>query len=178
MDDTGSDMKPLLLAFMFASLAFSACKKDYDDLPIIEQPEPPEVTTLRSDTRQLYSRAELVVDDVQVQHLLVSFKGGGIGGVERSLDEAEILAAQLYAQIKSGEDFDAMVKKHTNDQYPGIYNLTQRGSGDASNNVFHRRDMVAGFGEVGFRLEVGEVGVTQYHPEKSPYGYHIIKRIK
>jgi parvulin-like peptidyl-prolyl isomerase len=37
---------------------------------------------------------------------------------------------------------------------------------------------VLAFGEVGFRLIPGEIGVATFHPVKSPYGYHIIKRLK
>jgi parvulin-like peptidyl-prolyl isomerase len=38
--------------------------------------------------------------------------------------------------------------------------------------------MVAAFGDVGFQLEVGEVGMAVYDPVKSKYGWHIIKRLK
>ena len=38
--------------------------------------------------------------------------------------------------------------------------------------------MVAGFGDVGWRLQVGEVGVAPFHSRKSPYGWHIIKRVQ
>jgi hypothetical protein len=41
-----------------------------------------------------------------------------------------------------------------------------------------RDDMVPGFGEVGFSLAVGEVGLLEYDPVKSPFGYHIIKRVQ
>ena len=42
----------------------------------------------------------------------------------------------------------------------------------------NRLVMVPAFGDVGFGLKVGEIGVAEYHPRKSPYGYHIIKRTK
>ena len=38
--------------------------------------------------------------------------------------------------------------------------------------------MVAAFGDVGFKLDVGEVGMAPYDPAKSKYGWHIIKRLK
>ena len=34
------------------------------------------------------------------------------------------------------------------------------------------------FGDVGFELEVGEIGMADYDPEKSQYGWHIIKRLE
>ena len=154
-----------------------SCKKE-DDFVYVPQPDSPEVLAMRADIKVINARAEQQVDDIQIQHLLVSFKGSSIPGMSRSLDEAEQLTAQLWGKLKAGEDFDALVKKHTNDQYPGFYNMTQRGAGDIANNLYRRSDMVASFGEVGFRLEVGEIGIALYHPEKSPFGYHIIKRLK
>jgi parvulin-like peptidyl-prolyl isomerase len=38
--------------------------------------------------------------------------------------------------------------------------------------------MVPVFGDVGFSLKVNEIGLGEYDPKKSKYGWHIIKRIK
>lgn len=38
--------------------------------------------------------------------------------------------------------------------------------------------MVGAFGNVGFPLKVGEVGLAEYDPTESKYGWHIIKRLK
>jgi parvulin-like peptidyl-prolyl isomerase len=38
--------------------------------------------------------------------------------------------------------------------------------------------MVPGFGDVGWRLKVGEVGVAPNHSIDSPFGWHIIKRLR
>jgi parvulin-like peptidyl-prolyl isomerase len=38
--------------------------------------------------------------------------------------------------------------------------------------------MVPAFGNVGFKLEVGEIGIADYDPLTSKYGYHIIKRVR
>ena len=45
-------------------------------------------------------------------------------------------------------------------------------------NVHPRNGMVPAFGNVGFALEVGEVRIADQDSRNSPYGYHIIKRIK
>lgn len=37
--------------------------------------------------------------------------------------------------------------------------------------------MVPAFGDVGFPLKVGEIGVSKYDPQNSPSGWHIIKRL-
>jgi parvulin-like peptidyl-prolyl isomerase len=38
--------------------------------------------------------------------------------------------------------------------------------------------MVKSFGDVGFRLKVGEIGVATWDATASPFGWHIIKRVK
>jgi parvulin-like peptidyl-prolyl isomerase len=38
--------------------------------------------------------------------------------------------------------------------------------------------MVPAFGDVGFQLDAGQVGMASYDRDKSPYGWHIIKRLK
>lgn len=136
------------------------------------------VTDLRTHIADLEKRPERKADEIQVQHLLVAHKDAGIGGVTRTLEEAEKLAGQLLAEIQKGGNFDALVKKHTNDAHPGIYGMTMKGSGDRAKNVYARKGMVAAFGDVGWRLDVNEVGVAPFHATKSPYGFHIIKRLK
>jgi parvulin-like peptidyl-prolyl isomerase len=38
--------------------------------------------------------------------------------------------------------------------------------------------MIPAFGNVGFALRVGGIGMAEYDAQQSPYGWHIIKRIK
>jgi parvulin-like peptidyl-prolyl isomerase len=114
---------------------------------------------------------------VRLQHILIGFKGTVPGkDITRSQEEAQELAAQLLDRAKKGEDFDALVKKYTDDQYPGVYALANRmvtpGEGE-----FSRDRMIPAFGDVGFPLQIGEIGMAQYDPGRSPYGWHIIKRI-
>jgi hypothetical protein len=116
-------------------------------------------------------------DVVVVQHILISFKGkvGKDKGVTRTKKEAEALATELFERAKT-EDFDALVKEYTNDSYPGIYKMTNRGAprmGDAT----PRSGMVRAFGDVAFSLDVGEIGMADYSATSSPYGWHIIKRL-
>lgn len=123
----------------------------------------------------LMARPEIDAREVEVQHLLVSFAGSGVPTATRSREEAESLAAQLFTRIQEGADFGALIEKYTDDSPPGIYGMTQ---GEAAPGLYPRRGMVAAFGDVGWRLSVGEVGVAPYDPEKSPFGWHLIKRLK
>lgn len=121
---------------------------------------------------------------ITVQHCLISFAGAGPGGATRSMEEAEALAQELFEKAKAGEDFGRIVTKYTDDSAPGIYKMANEGfEGDTtpmvtSNKIFRRKDMVAAFGDTGFPLEVGDYGMSVYDPEKSPYGWHIVKRIR
>ena len=104
--------------------------------------------------------------------------------IQRSKTEAEALAKTLLERAQGGEDFDALVKEYTDDAHPGIYQMANffsqpDMSPDAvEDKIFPRSRMVNAFGDVGFPLEVGEIGMANYDPNTSKYGWHIIKRIK
>ena len=117
---------------------------------------------------------------VTVQHILIAFKGSlPDPKVTRSREEAEKLALQVFERAKAGQDFAAMVKMYTNDSYPGIYKMTNRDvTPDRSKQEYSRTGMVRAFGDVGFSLEVGGVGLAVYDPATSRFGWHIIKRLE
>ena len=119
-------------------------------------------------------------DRVAVQHILIAFKGS-IPNEEviRNKDEAKKLAKEIFERAKKGEDFDALVKEYTDDQHPGIYKMSNIGiSPDASKQEYPRARMVRAFGDVSFKLGVNDIGLAEYDPEASKYGWHIIKRIE
>ncbi|MBP1659734.1 MAG: prsA [Candidatus Aminicenantes bacterium] len=117
-------------------------------------------------------------EHITVQHILIAFKGSlPDPKVTRSQADAETLALKIFERAKAGEDFDAMVKTYTNDAYPGIYKMSNRDVAPGSGE-FPRTRMVKAFGDVGFGLEVGGVGLAVYDPGTSKYGWHIIKRLE
>lgn len=145
-----------------------------------QEPEKQEtpLETLRKDIDELNAKPELKVDEIQVQHLLIGHNRAGLPGVTRTVEEAEQLTAEIWQKVKEGADFDALVKEHTNDSHPGIYGMTMRGPGDRNKMIFPRNGMVPAFGNVGWRLNVGEAGVAAYDQRTSPYGWHIVKRLR
>jgi len=116
-------------------------------------------------------------DVVTVQHVLISFKGKSNKPVERSKKEAEKLAWEIFDRAVAGEDFDALVAEYTDDSHPGVYSMTNRGTARLANHT-PREGMAVSFGDVSFRIDVGEVGIAKFHAELSPYGWHIIKRLE
>jgi peptidyl-prolyl cis-trans isomerase C len=115
---------------------------------------------------------------VQVQHILIGFSGSVPGKpITRTQAEARKLANEILKRARKGENFDELVKKYTDDQAPGIYGMSNIGVTPAQGE-FSRTGMVQSFGDVGFSLKVGKIGMASYDPAKSKFGYHIIKRLK
>jgi parvulin-like peptidyl-prolyl isomerase len=112
---------------------------------------------------------------IEIQHVLISFAGTGTKA-RRSQAEAAELAATTLARANAGEDFDALVRELTDDSPPGIYRLSNKGVSPASGE-YPRDRMVAAFGNIGFGLGVGDIGMAGFDPGTSPYGWHIIKRL-
>ena len=115
---------------------------------------------------------------ITVQHVLIGFKGSVPGkDIARSQEEARTLAYAILERARKGESFIGLVKQYTDDAAPGIYSMSNTnvppGQGE------HRRTgMVRGFGDMSFGLEVGEFGIADFDPQASPYGWHVIKRLK
>ena len=117
-------------------------------------------------------------DRIEVQHILIAFTGTLPGKpIQRSQQEAKALAYDILARAKKGEDYDALVKQYTDDSAPGIYGMSNLGMPPLQGE-YPRDKMVRAFGDVGFKLKVGEIAVADYDPKTSPFGYHIIKRVK
>jgi hypothetical protein len=176
-------MKPGFLAasLLLTASALCACSGDAEDAPAPAQPDQQLVQQMKLAIAELEKRPEHGEGELTIQHLLVGV-AGALPNVKRTESEAEGLAADLYARAKGGEDFDTLVKNFTDDEHPGIYTMSLTVSDQPK--VYRRDEMtVAAFGDVAWRLAVGELGVAPYDGDvpgkpKSPYGYHVIKRLK
>jgi len=116
---------------------------------------------------------------ITLKHILIAFEGAERSEQKRSKAEAQNLTYDLLGRAKSGEDFDKLMKEFSNDPGGGTYTLVNEGvTPDTATGEFERHGMVPAFGDVGFRILVGEIGVAEYDPKTSPFGWHIIKRIK
>ena len=117
-------------------------------------------------------------EHIQVQHILIGFAGSIPGKkITRSKDEAKTLAYEVLERANKGEDFDMLVRRYTEDSAPGIYGMSNRGVAPAQGE-YPREGMVGAFGDAGFPLEVGAIGIADFDARTSPYGWHIVKRLK
>ena len=123
-------------------------------------------------------KPEVLPQHVQVQHILIGFVGSVPGkAITRSKEEAKTLAYQILERARKGEDFDELVRKYTDDSPPGIYGMAGAGVAPAMGE-YSRSGMVPAFGNVGFSISPGNIGIADYDPAASPFGWHIIKRLK
>lgn len=84
--------------------------------------------------------------------------------VKRTKEEARKRADEALARIRKGADFDDMVSVYSDE--PGAADR----HGDLG--VFQKKDMVHGFAEAAFSLDVGQISEVV----ETPFGFHIIKR--
>lgn len=177
-------MNALSSALLALTLVLGACSDSEPGPPGSPAQTPEELLRLLSaGVDAIAARPEHAATQVTVQALLVGVSGG-VPGVERSPGEAELLAAELLARAQAGEDFDLLVKNYTNDVHPGVYTLTT--GPDDPPRTFARASLAAGvLGDVAWRLEIGELGVAPYQgsgtpsqASKSPFGFHLVKRLE
>ena len=135
--------------------------------------------------RSLLSTPEGEPVYIKVQHCLISFEGKLEGkSVTRTQAEAEQLALELFEKAKGGADFGEIVAEFTDDAPPGIYQVANEGYpaamtwNDLAKKVFLRKSLVREFGNVSFKLKVGEIGIADYDAGDSPFGWHVIKRLE
>jgi len=162
-------MRNTALLFLLLPFACSNGDRTPDKGPA-KEPEKP--------AAQKAPRAE--PDYVTVDHILIGVKMPRLPHVTRSAAEAKELAYSLLKQIEDDGDWAALKQEYSDDKQGGIaggpYAMSNHGVAPRP-PAMARGDMVPAFGNVGFQLEVGEVRIADYGPE-SPYGFHIIKRVK
>lgn len=118
---------------------------------------------------------------ITVKHILIAFEGAERSESKLTKEEAEKLAYEVLGRAKSGEDFDKLMKEYSKDPGEGTYSLVNDGvepNRTAKPEEYPRKGMVPAFGDVGFRIQVNEIALAEHDAQKSPFGWHIIKRIK
>jgi hypothetical protein len=108
---------------------------------------------------------------VQVQHILIGLRPVPGNRSHARKDEAKSSPTRFWTDAR--QENDDLVKQYTDDS-PG--HLRMSGSA-ARPGEFPRDGMVAAFGNVGFTISPG-ISIADWDPVTSPYGWHVIKRLK
>lgn len=81
---------------------------------------------------------------------------------------AQALQTELLAQVQA--------KTKTMDEAKAEFFASETMTKLSTYSWMPRAQMVSGFGDTAFSLEVGEVGISNFDPAASKFGWHIIKR--
>jgi len=119
-----------------------------------------------------------VANRIKVAHVLIAFAGASprMPHIKRSKAEAEKLANDILARAEKGEKFEDLMRV-SDDTGGGVYGMALSNEHKKPGD-FLRAEMARAFGDVGFTLQIGEVGMAIPDPVKSPFGWHIIKRVE
>ncbi|HEU4339663.1 MAG TPA: peptidylprolyl isomerase [Planctomycetota bacterium] len=124
---------------------------------------------------------------ITVQHVLIAFKGAHRAPptVTRTQEEARALADEILGRARNGEDIAELSKEYSSDPGGGRYTLVNTGVAKVKPTDILRGDFIKPFVNVAFKLGVGDVGLVDYDPKKdpdgrprSPFGWHVIKRLE
>ncbi|MCB9599190.1 MAG: peptidylprolyl isomerase [Sandaracinus sp.] len=105
--------------------------------------------------------------EIRARHILVSYVGARMAGedVTRDREEAQGLAEAIARRARSGEDWDALHRAHSNET---------NGPEGGDLGRFGRGQMVPAFERAAFGLEVREISDAV----ESPFGFHVIQRLE
>ncbi len=117
----------------------------------------------------IYQIVEPLPDTIGIKHIMISYQGALMAPftITRSKEEAKELAESLRKRLISGEDFNLLAKKYSNDK------STYKKGGDLGIICLDKFIPVELEG-VAFKLKVNEISPVV----ESPGGFHIILRYK
>lgn len=153
-------MKVLLLSIMTLALLAIACGES----PVPGEASQQPVEDIPVEVPDTTSTEVGEVSSVGASHILISYAGSQVQGVERSQEEARSLITELEGKIAAGEIEFA--------QAASEYSDCPSGADGGALGVFGRGAMVPAFEQAAFSLGVGEMsGVVE-----TQFGYHLILR--
>jgi foldase protein PrsA len=111
---------------------------------------------------------EPVANNADVKHILIGWKELGVRNERasnRSKADAEQQVTAILAKLKSGSDFDSLMRELSEDEGSANSGKVFQVAPDAQ--------LVIEFRQISLRLHVNEIGVCE-----SDFGFHIVKRYR
>ncbi len=100
------------------------------------------------------------------------------GSFERLIDGSNERAENHHAELeKQLDDGKITVEQAEQDLEAFIEALRNEIEAARATHGFPRGTLVSAFGDVGFGLQPGEVAMAEHDEERSPFGWHVIKRL-
>lgn len=104
-----------------------------------------------------------MADQISASHILLMYAGSERSNATRSKEEARSGIEEIQRQLSAGADFSTLAREHSD-----------CGSAQAGGDLgsFGRGQMVKGFEDAAFSLEVGGTSPII----ETPFGFHLIRR--
>jgi parvulin-like peptidyl-prolyl isomerase len=117
-------------------------------------------------------------DPAPGRYLVLNHGVAGDGGFERLMDEINARAEGRHAELEQRLAADEItVEEAEADLESFIEQLRADAERARSERGFPRASLVPAFGDVGFALAPGEIGLAEHDEQRSPFGWHLIKRL-
>ncbi|MHC4550499.1 MAG: FG-GAP-like repeat-containing protein [Planctomycetota bacterium] len=118
---------------------------------------------------------------VKVKQILVPWSGArDARGVKLERTQAAELARRILRAARDGEEFDRLVTNYhyRESRLPSLLAVVAEPLKPREATEYRRRDLPAALGNLIFSLDVGEIGLCEFHPEEAPFGWHIVLRVE
>ena len=116
---------------------------------------------------------------VVVQHCLVASEDADLIGVTRTLEESERVARTVYEKARAGATFGDLVRLYSDDLgADGMYDISNYGVPPRRPDGIERNKVLKGIANAAFTMAPGDISLVPHDPEKSPLGWHVVKRIE
>lgn len=117
-------------------------------------------------------------DPAPGRYLVLNHGVASDGGFERLIDEINARAEARHAELeKQLEAEEITVEEAEADLESFIHELRAEADRARAAQGFPRASLVPAFGDLGFALQPGEIGLAEHDEQRSPFGWHLIKRL-
>jgi foldase protein PrsA len=155
------------LLFIVSAVLTFACGAKAVPPPAVSAPAVVQPATSPAVSADILAR-EPVANNADVKHILIGWKELGVRNeraANRSKTDAEQQVTAILAKLKSGSDFDSLMRELSEDEGSANSGKVFQVAPDAQ--------LVIEFRQISLRLNVNEIGVCE-----SDFGFHIVKRYR